>query len=207
MRSNPDKPVKISGVRPPSNITLKRTELVAHLLAKGLTIREITDAMASEGVVNPETGKPYGKSTIGHDAQAARAMWRRHIIGAYEHIRPDVVAEILEVKRAAWARIVADENGVMYDRADLKTILDANEQLIKVLGLAEPRRIALEGNQDRPIELKATRSMGTEELRGIVSVFTTQILLLEHEAEQGKTIDVEPNAPKEPGNGDRSQGE
>lgn len=81
-----------------------RREAVASLRLRGLSQREITVALASQNppIVNPTTGEPYSSITIKNDLDALKAEWRANAsVDTAEHMARQL-AELWNIKRAAW---------------------------------------------------------------------------------------------------------
>ena len=110
-------------------ITDHRRTLVAKLLVRGYTHRQIVSALASMGEVNPQTKEPWALNTVHLDVQALDARWRAQASEDHDLHKGRVWSKLLEVQKDAWAR------------HDLKTALAAIEAEAKLLGLNEPLRI------------------------------------------------------------------
>ena len=112
-----------------------RRRLVAQLLLRGYTQREIRDALArpvrAGGLRNPQTGKPYSLGTINADVQHLRERWREEAAADIAEHKARHVAELGEVKRTAWKQ------------KDLRTVLKALDQEAKVLALNAPLDVDL----------------------------------------------------------------
>jgi hypothetical protein len=78
-----------------------RRRRVAALSLRGLTQREIVAALRD--FKNPDTGKPYSLGTINHDLQAVEEAWRKYAVADIHERNARLLAEIQEVRRAAWA--------------------------------------------------------------------------------------------------------
>lgn len=107
-----------------------RRRAVTGLLVRGLTQREIEQALAEQKIVNPETGKPYALGTINADVLAIRAEWRKEALAEITEHKARLFAELQEVKRAAW--------GI----SDYANILKAIKQESELLGTDAPKQIA-----------------------------------------------------------------
>lgn len=106
-----------------------RRERVAQLHLRGLTQREIVAALEQQGMMNPETGKPYNVMTVNRDLQALKKQWRANAAQDIALHKALQAAEITEVIRAAWAA------------KELTTVMKALERQAKLLGLDVPTRI------------------------------------------------------------------
>jgi hypothetical protein len=117
------------------NVTSTRRERVAQLILRGLTAREIVAALASgdNALLNPKTGQPWSLGSIGHDLGVLKAEWQARAAEAYDEHRARQLAEIAELKRAAWA-------ARRYD-----TVLKAMEREAKLLGLDARERLEISG--------------------------------------------------------------
>ncbi len=113
----------------------ERRRNVASLRLRGFTQREIVDNLPRLKIVNPETGDPYSLGTINGDIKAIREDWRRRAAEDMgEHIAR-ILAELSEVKRAAWAE------------KDFGSSLRAIEKEAKILGADSPdKQIVIEGD-------------------------------------------------------------
>jgi len=131
-------------VNKPANITSTRRERVAQLVLRGLTAREIVVALASgdNPIINAKTGAPWSLGTVADDLKALKAEWNRRAAEAYDEHRARQLAEIAEVKRAAWAK-------GRYD-----TILKALEREAKLLGIDARERLEVSGPDGGKIEIK-----------------------------------------------------
>lgn len=128
------------------NVTSTRRERVAQLVLRGLTAREIVAALASgdNRIINGRTGEPWSLGTIGSDLKALKTEWNRRAAEAYDEHRARQLAEVAELKRAAWA-------ARRYD-----TVLRAMEREAKLLGLDAPisGRVEVTGKDGGKIEIK-----------------------------------------------------
>jgi hypothetical protein len=89
-------------------------------------------------MVNPDTGQPWSLGTINGDIRAIRKQWRESATqDMAEHVAR-ILAELSEVKRAAWA-----------DK-DFNAILRAIEKEAKLLGADSPeKQIIIEGDLEK----------------------------------------------------------
>ena len=107
-----------------------RRELVARYHVRGLSQREIVAALHAEGCDNPLTGAAWDLATVHRDLRALSAIWQRYeAVPAAEH-RARQLAELGEVRRAAW---VGD---------DLDKVLRALKQESDLTGTAAPVKVA-----------------------------------------------------------------
>lgn len=133
---------------PRSDVAEMRRELVEQLRIRGLTIREITAALATPSggrppLVNPETGKPFSHMTIKNDLDIIRKGWQERRAAATDEHVDRQFAEISEVKRAAWAT------------GNTKLVLEAVDREMKLLGTSKPLEINFNFNLDIVVLLAA----------------------------------------------------
>jgi hypothetical protein len=120
----------------------ERRRRVEYLKIRGLTNREIVKALEEEGYMNPGTMQPYGRDAINKDVLWLRGEWaKRHEKVIKKHISRQL-AEIHELKRAAWA---AD------DFAEVRHCLKREAEL---LGLDAPRERRLAGPQGGAMQVE-----------------------------------------------------
>lgn len=106
-----------------------RRRQVASLRLRGLTQREIMAALEKNGVINPHSGNSWQLGTINGDIKALEAEWHKEAIADIQEHKARVLAELSEVKRAAWGS------------KEYKTILDALKQERDLLGLDMPTKV------------------------------------------------------------------
>lgn len=116
-----------------AQIMVARREKVAQLRVKGLTQREITNALTEKGIVNPRTGEPYTIMCINRDCAALDAEWRERAAADTDTLRGAQLAEIRQARRSAWAG------------NDLNAVYRGMELEIKLLGTAAPERSEISG--------------------------------------------------------------
>lgn len=88
------------------DMTALRRRRVAALRLKGLTHEEIYQALAMPGqaqIVNPKTNEPYDRTQITRDLKKIRAEALETAHEAMEQHLADELAQIHELRRAAWA--------------------------------------------------------------------------------------------------------
>ena len=117
-------------VNKPANITSTRRARVAQLVLRVLTAREIVVALASgdNPIINAKTGAPWSLGTVADDLKALKAEWNRRAAEAYDEHRARQLAEVAELKRAAWSS------------RRYETVLRCLEREAKLLGLDAPAR-------------------------------------------------------------------
>lgn len=116
----------------------QRREVVAKLLLRKLTQREIVDALADEGIVDP-SGEPYSLSTVHGDIRELRKIWRANAAERIEEHQSLILAELEEVKRAAW------ESG------ELDKVLRAIQQQTQIL---IGTNVNLRGDANAPLTVR-----------------------------------------------------
>lgn len=118
----------------------RRRLRVAELVKRRKTQREIVDILTVEGFANPDTGDPYSLGTINADVKALRAEWKREARQEMDAHRADLLAEINEVKRAAWGSDITVKQESEGDKPvpDLPVIIRALRLQAAVLGLDKP---------------------------------------------------------------------
>lgn len=118
--------------RSDEHIILMRQNIVASCRARGMTIAAITSKLADKGVLNPRTKAPYASITISKDIKQIEDRWKDNMMMNISDHRSRVLAELREVKSAAW--------GV----GQLSIVLRSIEQEVNLLGLNELERIGVE---------------------------------------------------------------
>jgi len=118
-----------------SAILDKRRRRVAALRLRGLTQREIVNGLSEADMLNPKTGRPYSVATVNHDLKVIQEGWREEATqDIAEHVAR-ILAELHEVKRAAWSEKAFGD------------ILRAIEKECKILGIDSPdKQIIIEGD-------------------------------------------------------------
>jgi len=141
-----------------------RRERVARLSLRGLTVREIVYAIGRD-LVNPKTGKAYSLGTIGNDLLVLQSRWMEQSMEAMQILRAHQMAELSEVKRAAWA-----------DK-EYGAVLRALEREAKLLGLDEASKAEFEL---RDVDLT---SMSNEQLEMLIEGVPLERVLLHRDQE------------------------
>jgi hypothetical protein len=111
---------------------------VAQLRLRGATEREIVAALAQSTVRNHETGEAWSLATISRDVQALEAEWRESAALAIEVHRARLLAELRELRRAAWAK------------NDLDLVLRGIKHEAELLGAAVPPTMNLNHSAPPP---------------------------------------------------------
>ena len=117
---------------------IHRRQQVARLRLRGLSIRDIVQALALPplSLTDPRTGKPYSIGTIHRDLKAIEAEWRASAQADIAAWKAKQLAEIAELKRAAWLE------------KDLTTVLTALKQEVEITGTkAKTETDITSGNQ------------------------------------------------------------
>jgi hypothetical protein len=98
-------------------IEAKRLDLVSSMRLRGFTQRTIQEALAKQ-MTNPQTGEPYSLGTINGDIKKLERQWRKAAADTTEEHKARQLAEIGEVKRAAW---VGKDHAVVLRALDLES--------------------------------------------------------------------------------------
>ena len=141
---------KLAPKAPPQEVIDKRRNMVASLLARGMTQIEITNQLGAQYIIrdgqerpnpsyliNPITSEPFDKATINRDVQYLRKQWRENAEEVIEELLSKQLAEIREARRVAWAR------------GDIEEVRLSIALEMKLTGTAKPERkeIKLDDNQ------------------------------------------------------------
>ena len=110
-------------------IVAERMDLVASLVARQLTQREICAALERMGKLNPRTRQPWQLGTINGDIRRLRERWLESAQRSIELHQAERLRELAEVKKAAW------------QARDLDKVLRAIKQECEILGLAAPIKL------------------------------------------------------------------
>lgn len=135
-----------------NDIILMRRERVAALLARGLTQREIQQALADvskpgQYLINPDTGNPFDIAQINRDIQVLRQQARNAASKSVDEHRARQFAELQEVKRAAWAA------------RDPKAALQAIGLEMKLLGTTQATEINITLNVSIELVNKTVKAL------------------------------------------------
>jgi hypothetical protein len=112
-------------------IVTNRRRFVAQLRLRGMSQDEIVQALAQQGVTNPETRTAWSKGTVNADCRALDAEWQLEAAQATGTLKASMLARLREVARAAWGK------------NDLRAVLAAYKQEAELLGLDAPVRFDL----------------------------------------------------------------
>jgi hypothetical protein len=110
-----------------------RRRLVASLILRKRTQREIVNALHDQGLRNPDTDNAYSLYTINQDVKALRKQWREDAEKDYAEAVTDHLAELGEVRRSAWGSL------------DYGNILRALGQEADIRGINSPTEIKHSG--------------------------------------------------------------
>lgn len=146
-------------------ITEDRRRQVAALRLRRLTVRQIVDALARAGQVNPRTGKPWSVGVVQNDItymqDAARAAALRDVS---EH-KADMLAQYDELLRLAWAEKRYEH--VRKILADLRRLLGTDApQVIVYEQLQERMTAAVDALEREFADDTATRERALRALLG-----------------------------------------
>lgn len=120
---------------------LRRMDAVARLRARNMSVSEIHQILAEpdSGIKDPD-GKPWSWRTIWQDCDVIVELWKKRHEETVDQIVPALLAEIREVRRAAW------------ESRDFNAILASIRQERDLLGLDQPRKIEVGVNMRARIE-------------------------------------------------------
>ena len=106
-----------------------RRRLVAGLVLRHSTQREIVETLAQSGQINPRTKRPWSLGTINSDIKALREAWREESQQDIKSHVAELRAELREVRRLAWSQ------------KDLANVLRAIKQEADLLGANATERL------------------------------------------------------------------
>lgn len=134
----------------------KRRELISSARLRGATYSQIEALLIESGFKNPSRGKPWSRGIIADDLKVCRDEWMANAAADIKEHYSRVLAELAEVKRAAWA---AGERDV---------VLRAISQECKMLGFNAPVKLQISQQPTEAGEQSpgmALAGMNVEELR------------------------------------------
>jgi len=111
-----------------SAVIAERRAAVARLRVRGLTQREIVDALAKEGVINRANSKPWALGTINGDVKALEEQWR-----------DEAADEIALHKGRQFARLEMHYREAVA-RGDLREVRENIKTMMALLGTEAPKR-------------------------------------------------------------------
>ncbi len=115
----------------------RRRSIVASMVARGGTCREIAFRLEKAGEINPETGEAWNYATISRDIVALREDWREAAAATVSEHKGRVLAEIIAVKADAWKK------------GELRTVLEAIKGERQILGLDAPTRLETKVQEEK----------------------------------------------------------
>lgn len=118
-------------------ITIYRRRQVAALILRGLSQREVRAALTEKAIINPKSLKPWSIGVINKDVKRLRKEWAEAAAQDIAEYKAGVLAELQEVKRAAWTE------------RQYRLVLKALEQECRLLGLDKPVGIDITSGGDR----------------------------------------------------------
>ena len=124
----------------------RRRQVVASLLLRRMTRREIVDALEKQGLRNPDSGEPFSLATVQSDVMALEKQWRKDSARTIETHKALMLAELQEVKRASWAK------------GQIANVLRALKQESELLGLDAALRIKLDVTDWRSLAIADIRA-------------------------------------------------
>ena len=110
-----------------------RRRLVASLILRKRTQREIVEGLYTQGLRNPENGNGYSLGTINGDVKALRKQWRKEAAKDMAEATADHLAELSEVRRSAWGSL------------EYQAILRSLKQEADIRGINSPTEIKHSG--------------------------------------------------------------
>lgn len=125
---------KTNSSRHSRTLILARRRLVARLLLRGMTQREIMDGLTASGSVNPDNGTPWSLGTVNSDVKALAREWASSAAGDVDAQRGRLLAELREVKRQAWTA----------QHPNLKAVMEAIKQERGILGVDAPQKLEVD---------------------------------------------------------------
>jgi len=114
----------------------QRRSMVARLLLRGLTQREIQGALAGKDGIRNAEGRPWSIGTVNRDVQAVKLAWQREYAADYHEHVARMLMEYREVRRQGWR-----------DK-DLGIVLKCCVLECKLLGLDRPDRLEIEWRKE-----------------------------------------------------------
>lgn len=105
--------------------------MVSRLLLRGLTQREIQDALSQDPKMLNGRGQPWSLATVNRDVKAVKLAWQRQYATDYQHHAARMLSEYREVRREAWRQ------------GDLDLVMKCCQMECKLLGLDEPEKLAI----------------------------------------------------------------
>lgn len=129
------------------DIVERRREVVSRLRLMGLSVREIVVKLLEKNIVNPDSGEPYGKTTIGRDLQAMRDKWRERASASISEHQAQQLARLELIQRSAFAQ------------RDYDLALKTHDRIAKLLGTNAPDRQEISATVDAELLAAAERRL------------------------------------------------
>jgi len=114
------------------HIKMLRRKIVSSAKARGMSDADILIMLEEEDILNPDTGEPYSLQTIASDSRALEEQWQDEMMEDITFHRARVLAELRELKAAAW------------EANKLSIVSRAIDQEVDLLGLNKLERMSLE---------------------------------------------------------------
>lgn len=121
-----------------------RRQMVARLRLRGITQREIQQALEVQGSINPETKEAWSLGTINADISVLEAEWRKRASDEIDNLKARQLAEIAEIKRQGWTN------------KDLAIVLRALSMEVDIIGTKAPTRNEVTGKDGGDLSIKLT---------------------------------------------------
>jgi len=138
----------------------ERKARVASLRARCMSSYKIEQALADEGMKNPDTGESWDASTIKRDIEELLRDWQDAArVDTRIHVAKQL-AELDEVKQSAWSKLKGDKA--------LAIVIRALEREAKLLGLDASIKLSVDGTINDPL-LARYAGMTLDELREIAA--------------------------------------
>lgn len=123
----------------------QRRAQVAKLAARGLSQREIVDALERGGYVNPNTGKPWDRKAIQHDVETLAREWRDRAAADIDEHRARMLEELRQIKAASWA--AGDRRSVLQALSQERALLGVDQDPATATGnVIEGVRVSFVGS-------------------------------------------------------------
>jgi len=114
------------------HIKMLRRRIVSSAKARGMSDADILIMLEEEDILNPDTGEPYSLQTIAADTKELESQWHEEMMEDITFHRARVLAELRELKSAAW------------EQNKLSIVSRAIDQEVDLLGLNKLERMSLE---------------------------------------------------------------
>lgn len=94
----------------------RRAFIAECTLIWGLTLAEIAQKMAEEGIVNPSTGEPWGDATLRRDMAMLREEWQTNARANFDQLVEVQLAKIRSAQARAWEEGKLDQYAKFIDQ-------------------------------------------------------------------------------------------